>query len=223
MSELNYDEFAVDFILQLKEHSVKVSRIRDIDKLFIQLLSKAPSDLNIVDERMPYWADLWPSAIGISEYIDSHQDLVKQKQVIEIGCGLGLPGIVAALGGGKVIMTDYLQEALDFAKNNWNKNLAQDFSGQLLDWRNVSSIAKADVIIASDVAYESRSFEPLIKAFDQILKPDGVLLLSEPNRKFASPFIELLEKDFVLSRKDMKVVLDNIDYTISVYKGTRKL
>ena len=79
MSDLNYSEFAIDFDLQLKDHLVKVSRIRDIDKLFNQLLSKAPSDLNIVDERMPYWADLWPSAIGISEYIESHTEIVKDK------------------------------------------------------------------------------------------------------------------------------------------------
>ena len=123
MSDLNYADFAIDFDLQLKNHLVKVSRIRDIDKLFNQLLSKSPSDLNIVDERMPYWADLWPSAIGLSEYIDSHSAVVKNKDVLEIGCGLGLPGIVAALCGGKVTMTDYLQEALDFAENNWNKNL----------------------------------------------------------------------------------------------------
>ena len=222
MSDLNYADFAIDFDLQLKNHLVKVSRIRDIDKLFNQLLSKSPSDLNIVDERMPYWADLWPSAIGLSEYIDSHSVIVKNKDVLEIGCGLGLPGIVAALCGGKVTMTDYLQEALDFAENNWNKNLAIKFDGQLLDWRKVSLIAKSDVIIASDVAYESRSFVPLKNAIEQILKPDGVLLLSEPNRKFASPFIKLLEKGFLLTKTDIKVVLDNIEYIISVYKGTKK-
>jgi hypothetical protein len=70
MSDLNYSEFAINFDLQLKNHLVKVSRIRDIDKLFNQFLSKSPSDPDIVDERMPYWADLWPSAIGISEFID---------------------------------------------------------------------------------------------------------------------------------------------------------
>jgi predicted nicotinamide N-methyase len=222
MSDLNFSEFAVNFDLQLKNNLVKVSRIRDIDKLFNQLLSKSPSDPDIVDERMPYWADLWPSAIGLSEFIDADPTLVRDKNIVEIGCGLGLPGIVAALCGGKVILTDYLQEALDFAENNWKKNLSKEFNGQLLDWRNVSEIAKSDVIIASDVAYESRSFEPLRIAIDKILRPDGVLILSEPNRKFASPFIMLLKKDFDLIKTDVKVALDSIDYVISVYKGTKK-
>ncbi len=86
----------------------------------------------------------------------------------------------------------------------------------------MSPIAKTDVIIASDVAYESRSFEPLKNAIENILKPDGVLLLSEPNRKFASPFIMLLKKDFDLKKTDINVTLDSIDYIISVYRGTKR-
>lgn len=220
MSDLNYKEFAIDFDLQLKAHLVKVSRIRDVDKLFDQLLSRGSSDLNVVDERMPYWADLWPSAIGLSEYIDSYPEVVNGKNILEIGCGLGLPGIVAALCGGNVLMTDYLREALDFAENNWYKNLSVKFNGSLLDWRNVNSADRFDVIIASDVAYESRSFEHLKNAFLNLLKPDGILLLSEPNRKFASPFIKLLEKSFELKKTDQEVTLDGIDYIISVYSGT---
>lgn len=117
-------------------------------------------------------------------------------------------------------MTDYLREALDFAENNWYKNLSVKFNGSLLDWRNVNSADRFDVIIASDVAYESRSFEHLKNAFLNLLKPDGILLLSEPNRKFASPFIKLLEKSFELKKTDQEVTLDGIDYIISVYSGT---
>ncbi len=222
MSDLNYEEFAEEFNLQLTSHLVKVSRIKDIDKLFNQLLSKSPADKAVLDEQMPYWADLWPSAIGLSKYIDDNPKLVNEKNVLEIGCGLGMPGIVAAMNGANVTMTDYLQEALDFSENNWKKNLSSKFNGQLLDWRDVSKVEKADVILASDVAYESRSFEPLKKSLKHILKPNGVLLLSEPNRKFASPFIKILETEFNLQKSDREVKLDGIDYIISVYEGKKK-
>ncbi|MBP6533196.1 MAG: methyltransferase domain-containing protein [Bacteroidia bacterium] len=221
MSEINYDDFAENFNLQLNNHLVKVSRIKDIDKLFNKLLSKPAADVNVLDERMPYWADLWPSAIGLSEYIEENPFLVHEKNVVEIGCGLGMPGIVAALNGANVTMTDYLQEALDFSQNNWMKNLSIKFNGQLLDWRDVSKIEKTDVILASDVAYESRSFEPLKAALKHILKPSGILLLSEPNRKFASPFIKILESEFNLKKSDRKVTLDGIDYIISIYEGNK--
>jgi predicted nicotinamide N-methyase len=219
MSDLNYEDFAESFNLQLAVHLLKVSRIKDIDKLFNRLLSKSPGDPDVLDERMPYWADLWPSAIGLSQFIDENPALVKGKNVIELGCGLGMPGIVAALNDANVTMTDYLQEALDFAENNWKKNLAIKFNGQLLDWRDVSKVDKADVILASDVAYESRSFEPLKKSLKHILKPNGILLLSEPNRKFASPFIKILESEFDLKKTNKKIVLDGIEYIISIYSG----
>lgn len=222
MSDLQYGELAEDFDLKLSNHSIRLSRIKDIDKLFDKLLSLAPSEQDVIDERMPYWAALWPSAIGLSKFIDEQPALVKGKAVIEIGCGLGLPGIVAAMNGANVTMTDYLQEALDFAGSNWQRNVDGAFRGQLLDWRDASAVGKADVVLASDVAYESRSFEPLINALKSILKPDGKLILSEPNRQFASPFIHTLERGFKLEKADLPVSLDGVDYNISVYCGRKR-
>lgn len=222
MSDLQYGELAEDFDLKLSNHSIRLLRIKDIDKLFDKLLSRSPSEQDVIDERMPYWAASWPSAIGLSKFIDEQQALVKGKAVIEIGCGLGLPGIVAALNGANVTMTDYLQEALDFARSNWQRNVEGAFHGQLLDWRDVSAVGKADVVLASDVAYESRSFEPLINALKSILKPDGELILSEPNRQFASPFIHALENDFKLEKTDLPVSLDGVEYNISVYCGRKR-
>ncbi len=219
MSEFDYKRFSENFVLQLDSHLVNVSRIKDIDKLFVHLLKKENHTLDIQDERMPYWSDIWPSAIALSKYIDENPKIVQGKKVLELGCGLGMPGIVAAMNGAVVTMTDYLPEALMFTKSNWEKNLDIPFNGQLLDWRNSDKIEKADVILASDVAYESRSFEPLKAAFKNLLKPDGVLLLTEPNRKFTSPFIELLKEDFEITKSDKKIVLDGINYVVSIYSA----
>ena len=46
MPQINYDEFAESFSLQLANHLVKVSRIKDKDKLFDRLLSKPAADVN---------------------------------------------------------------------------------------------------------------------------------------------------------------------------------
>ena len=219
MSDFDYKRFSENFVLQLDLHSVNISRIKDIDKLFVHLLKKENQTLDIQDERMPYWSDIWPSAIALSKYIDENPKIVQRKKVLELGCGLGMPGIVAAMNGAVVTMTDYLPEALMFAKSNWEKNLDIPFNGQLLDWRNSDKIEKADVILASDVAYESRSFEPLKTAFKNLLKPGGVLLLTEPNRKFTSPFIELLKEDFEITKSDKKIVLDGINYVVSIYSA----
>jgi predicted nicotinamide N-methyase len=211
-------DFAIKFKLKIEKREFELYRIKDIDTLFSKLLNKLPGDIDVTDERMPYWADVWPSAIALAQYLMRNKVLVASKDVIELGCGLGLPGMVAASLDAKMIMSDYLDEAIAFAKLNWEHNLDLPFTSEKIDWRSVDDTKQYDVILASDVAYESRSFRPLIVAMKNLLKKDGVILISEPNRKFASPFIELLSKELSVTKTDHDVRLDELDYKISIYQ-----
>lgn len=218
MTNAHLPDFAIKFKLKIEKREFELYRIKDIDTLFSKLLNKSPGDIDVTDERMPYWADVWPSAIALAQYLMRNKKLVESKNVIELGCGLGLPGMVAASLGAKVIMSDYLDEALAFAKLNWEHNLDLPFVSEKIDWRSVDDTKQYDVILASDVAYESRSFKPLIAAMKNLLRKDGVILISEPNRKFASPFIELLSKEFSVTKTDYDINLDSLDYKISIYQ-----
>jgi predicted nicotinamide N-methyase len=196
---------------------VSVAQIADPDKLFDQLLAKNADDENLADERIPYWAELWPSAIALSQFLAANPSLVKGKDVLEIGCGPALPSIVAAMSGGNVEVTDYLPEALNLAQHNLQLNSITSARTSLLDWRNPGN-RKADVVLASDVAYESRSFEPLIKALRSLTRPGGRIILSEPNRKFSSIFFDTLKREgFTLSQQIIPVEKDGLKYRVSVY------
>lgn len=218
MTKSEYLKLTVEHKQKVGNFNFKVLRIKDIDTLFSLLLNKTHADISFTDERMPYWADLWPSAIALSEYITEHSALVKNQDVIELGCGLGLPGMVASNLGGKVLMTDYLEEALSFARLNWEQNLSSEFNSELVDWRNIDDKKKYDIVLASDVAYENRSFQPLLIALKSLVKKNGRILLSEPNRKFSSPFIELLKTEFEIKKTNRPIQLDSIDYVISIYE-----
>lgn len=218
MTKSEYLKLTVEHKQKVGNFNFKVLRIKDIDTLFSLLLNKTHADISFTDERMPYWADLWPSAIALSEYITEHSALVKNQDVIELGCGLGLPGMVASNLGGKVLMTDYLEEALSFARLNWEQNLSSVFNSELVDWRNIDDKKKYDIVLASDVAYENRSFQPLLIALKSLVKKNGRILLSEPNRKFSSPFIELLKTEFEIKKTNRPIQLDSIDYVISIYE-----
>ncbi len=218
MTKSEYLKLTVVHKQKIGSFDFKVLRIKDIDTLFSLLLDKTHADISLTDERMPYWADLWPSAIALSEYLTEHSTLVKNQEVIELGCGLGLPGMVASTLGGKVLMTDYLEEAISFARLNWEQNVSSVFNSELVDWRNVDGKKKYDVVLASDVAYENRSFQPLLLSFKALIKKNGKILLSEPNRKFASPFIELLKSEFEIKKTNRPVQLDSINYVISIYE-----
>lgn len=175
--------------------SVSLEVVTNIDELFNELASRNADDPEVKDERIPYWAELWPSSLVMAEYLEKNQHIVKSKKIIELGCGLGLSGIVAGMLGGKVLMTDYQQSALDFAAKNWSRNVGQiNCSTHLLDWRQPDLQEKFDLILAADVAYESKVFPHLIRTFKKMVAPNGTILITEPNRKFARDFIEQLRK-----------------------------
>ena len=165
----------------------------NIDDLFDALIKKGLDHEDVLDERIPYWAELWASAIAMAHYLVEKKIVSDGMQVTEIGCGLGLPSIVAGLLGGEVTLTDYLDEALDFAQLNWHQNLPNKMAQfKKLDWRNPDPSVAADVLLASDVAYEERAFEPLLNAFQTLLKPNGTIIITEPNRFISKNFFSNL-------------------------------
>jgi len=59
------------------------------------------------EDRDPYWSRPWPSAVALATVISRRPDLVEGKRVLDLGCGLGVAGLAAALGGAKeVVMAD---------------------------------------------------------------------------------------------------------------------
>jgi predicted nicotinamide N-methyase len=204
--------------LPIGKHTIQIAQIESPESLFDEFLNRSNDDVELTDERIPYWADLWPSAIALSEFISENENLVAGKKILEIGCGLGLAGIVAAKYGGNVMLTDYLPAALEFVAYNWKLNFTTEADTRLLDWRNPQGIPPVDVLLASDVAYESRAFKPLLKAIKTLVKKDGIVLISEPNRKFAKEFFDELKKEKYSFTESIKnVVKDGIENKISIY------
>jgi predicted nicotinamide N-methyase len=214
-----------DFIIKeinFGDNIIKIAEIKDPSVYFDALLKNDASHPDVVDEKIPYWCELWPSSMGLSEFLVKNSRLVKNKTVLEIGCGLGLCGIVAAKSGGSVMLTDYIQQAIDFAAYNWKQNFKTSPNTKLLDWRKPEGFEPVDVLLASDVAYESRSFKYLINAFKKLVKKNGLILISEPNRKFTKEFFQKLKDNgFQLKEDVVEISKNGIEYKISVYLITR--
>ncbi len=202
--------------ITIKNIDVKLFCINNVDELFNQLLSEDANIDDVKDERIPYWADLWPSAIALAEHIVENNIIKTGTKILEIGCGLGLPGITAGKLGAQVTFTDYMQAPLDFAKKNWELNNSSTAEFKLLDWRKADTSIDADIILASDIAYESKSFEPIIMALKNLCSTDRVILLSEPNRALAKPFLEKLNDHFEVKKYSRKVTLNQLESTINI-------
>jgi ETFB lysine methyltransferase len=144
------------------------------------------------DGRLPYWADLWASSPVLAGHLRRREDMAG-KDILELGCGLGLAGIAAAQSGAHVMMTDYEEDALDFARFNAASNLDPEEMSRVafraLDWRHPQIREKFDMIVGADIVYERNNFEPLLALMRGHLRSRGVLLFTDPGREIGRDFI----------------------------------
>jgi predicted nicotinamide N-methyase len=134
-----------------------------------------------VDEYMPYWADLWPASRMLAKII-LRESWPAGLEALEIGCGLGLPGIAALMQGLRVTFSDYDPNALRFAANNARLNGFDQFRLLQLDWRQPPEDLRLPVLLGSDLVYELRNVEPLANLIRRLLAPDGICLLTDLER-----------------------------------------
>ncbi len=178
-----------DVQLDTGSMTIRLTKIKDLDAMLEEVDPVTFAD----DERLPYWADLWPSAIGLARYLDREVSL-QDKRVLELGCGLGLLGVVAARDGARVLCTDYEADALSFARYNARQNGCRHIRFRLVDWRRPALKRRYDVILASDVIYEARNFGPLVALLQRFLARGGCALFADPGRPNAVPFFALLRQ-----------------------------
>jgi predicted nicotinamide N-methyase len=133
------------------------------------------------DEYMPYWVDLWPAARMLAKII-LREPLTPGVEALEIGCGLGLPGIAALARGLHVTFSDYDATALRFAADNARANGFTDFALRQIDWRDPPGDLRVPVVLASDLIYELRNVAPLVDVIKQVLAPGGVCLMTDQDR-----------------------------------------
>ena len=137
------------------------------------------------EEFLPYWAELWPSAIGLARVVAAY-DLAGLR-VLELGCGLGLPSVVAALRGAKVLATDWSEEALRVAALNAEQNGATITTSRLAWSDPVPAGAPWELVLAADVLYERRNVEQLLALLPRL---GGEVLLADPGRPALGAFLE---------------------------------
>ncbi len=138
------------------------------------------------DEMLPYWADLWPSSRLLARTIASRA--LRGKRVLELGCGLGLPSIAAALAGGRVTATDWSADAVEAARSNAVRN-GVAVETLVASWQEPDAIvarAPWDLVIAADVLYERRNIT-LLGGLLPRLSPRDMAGRSAPGARRAVP------------------------------------
>jgi predicted nicotinamide N-methyase len=125
----------------------------------------------------PYWMHLWPGAMSAARLIASAADVGPGRRVLELGCGLALPALVAARRGAIVVAADRQPAPLAFARrsailNDCALGLVQ------MDWR-AGLRGPFDVCIGGDIAYEASAEAALVATLAASVGPRGVVWLAD--------------------------------------------
>jgi predicted nicotinamide N-methyase len=170
----------VEEVVSVGAREVRVTRPRDPEELLDEEAFEA-------DEFLPYWAELWPSGLALARELAAH-DLMG-KRVLELGCGLGLPAVAAALEGAEVVASDWSEEALAFAALNARRNRAT-IETVRSSWARPDPFLDRgpwDLVLAADILYERRDVPTLTRLL-QALGSDA--LVATPERPAVADFLE---------------------------------
>ena len=171
---------------------------------------------------LPYWAELWPSAMALARHL-SERDLSGQRAV-ELGCGVGLSTVAALDRGADVLATDYYEAALDFTRHNARVNLGREPETRPLDWRAPvpEGLGAFDLVFAADVLYEERNARDLSGLVPALLAPEGGAVVADPGRRYEPLFRELMrEASFGFATEERVVEGGGRGVTVVVHRLRR--
>jgi predicted nicotinamide N-methyase len=164
----------------------------------------------------PYWAQVWPSAHALCEFIAIQPHWLQNKKVLELAAGLGLPSLLAAQLATHVTCSDYSSEAVALMQQSIQKNKLENSKAILIDWNHLPDDISIDVLLLSDINYEPKAFETLFNVIISFLEKGTTILLSTPQRLMAKPFIDRL-LPFSKLREERTITNVTPAVTCSVY------
>jgi predicted nicotinamide N-methyase len=149
----------------------------------------------------PYWATAWPSGLALAQALASRE--LAGRRVLELGCGLGLPSVVAAHGGARVVATDGEPDAVVFAAHNLALNGVEGEVAQV-DWRERDAFAGGgpwDLVVAADVLYTRQNVEALLRLLPALLDPGSEAIVADPKRAGGRDFLAAARSMFDLDSR----------------------
>jgi predicted nicotinamide N-methyase len=126
-------------------------------------------------ETAPFWAFCWASGQVLARFVLDHRELVQGRRVVDFGCGSGVVAIAAALAGAaRVEACDCDPAALEASRANSSLNGVRLSCVDGLEL----TLRDCDVLLASDVLYESATLAAVLAAARQV----ELTLVSDPGR-----------------------------------------
>lgn len=141
----------------------------------------------------PYWAQVWAAAYALCNFLAKRNELIKNKTILELAAGLGLPSFLAAQTATAVTCSDVSSDAVLLMQKSIAQNQFNNCTASVLDWNQLPVDLNPDVLLLSDINYEPQVFATLYKVLVSFLEKGTTVILSTPQRLMAKPFIQQLQ------------------------------
>ncbi|MDB5206759.1 MAG: methyltransferase protein [Flavisolibacter sp.] len=201
----------MSFLLHLKQFLVQGRCI----ELFVPDVEEVQAAYKKEAIAFPYWSQVWPAAIALSEFLLSHPQYTHNKKVLELAGGLGLPSIIAARNAVSVISSDYIPEAVEAIQRSAKHNGIKNLRALTLDWHSLPQDIVADVLLLSDINYDPAVFALQQQLINSFLNKGTIVILSTPQRLVAKEFITPLSSSCIV-QEEVAVEKENEQVLITV-------
>ncbi|MFM6995153.1 MAG: class I SAM-dependent methyltransferase [Sediminibacterium sp.] len=169
------------------EKAIYIPDYKQVKEVYASLIKIDPNT------PFPFWAKLWPSSIALVNVLENNPNWIRDKHVLELGAGIGLPSLMLAGLVKSIQVSDYADEAVELLQKNIAHLNLMNVQALLLDWNHLPVSIQPDVLILSDVNYDPSQFDTLIQIITSKILDGCTILLATPQRIMASPFVQALE------------------------------
>jgi predicted nicotinamide N-methyase len=159
----------------------------------------------------PYWAHCWSGAHVLAARVPS------AGRVLEVGCGLGLPGVTAARRGASVVFVDREPAPLAFVRASLDANDCTAAGLVVADVRDLVLRRPFDVVLAAEFLYDRTAFDAIATTFTRLVAPDGYILMTDGHRIDTSQFyVAATNADLQVSREEVRVIEEGFPISITL-------
>jgi protein N-lysine methyltransferase METTL21A len=202
--------------LRVRDKNLQLLQITDLELL---LGGKDPFQ-NV--SEFPFWVKLWEASLVLADLMAAMPPKPEQT-LLELGAGLGAPGLVAAASGYRVTLSDFEPLILDFQRVSAAASGLKEVSFELIDWQKPPELPRFDIIIGAEILFREEFFAPLLKVFDKLLAPDGTIYLAHDiRRKSLPPFLKEAENKYEIAVSTRKITSDEESLTVIVNRLRRR-
>lgn len=194
--------------LRIRGVELDILQVTDLEHL---LAGKDPfADVS----SFPFWVKLWEAALMLADVMAT-LPAQKDQRLLELGAGLGAPGLVAAARGYRVTLSDYEPHILDFQRVSAAANGLEQVDFRIIDWKKPPELDQFETIIGAEILFREDFFKPLLDVFAQYLAPGGTIYIAHDARRKSVPkFLDLAKKEYTIAVSARKMMSEDGEITI---------